>query len=138
VGQVGEKNAVETSPRSRPLVLVIEDEGDIAHLIARTLTAAKYDFLITTRGADAMRHAIEASPDVITLDIQLQDLDGRDVLRRLQEHPSTRDIPVVIVSVLGDEDDPFVKSAFARLSKPIDRAALRDAVARAISSRTGR
>jgi CheY-like chemotaxis protein len=121
--------------RSRPLVLVIEDEGDIAHLIARVLTAAKYDFLMTARGADAIRHAVEIRPDVITLDIQLEDIDGREVLRQLRDEPRTRDIPVVVVSILGDEVDGDLGAAFARLPKPIDRAVLRDTVARAIAVR---
>jgi CheY-like chemotaxis protein len=138
VVRMGDDIVSAQSQRSRPLILVIEDEGDIAHLIARVLTAAKYDFLITARGTDALRHAVEARPDVVTLDIQLDDIDGREVLRQLKEDPSTRDIPVIIVSILGDETDPAVHSAFARLSKPIDRGALRDAVARAIVTRQGR
>jgi CheY-like chemotaxis protein len=118
--------------RSRPLVLIVEDDVDNAHLIARVLTGAKYDFLVTSVGNDALQHARMVQPDVITLDLRLPDIDGLDLLDRLKSTAETREIPVIIVSIVADERDPRLVGAFASLSKPIDRERLRQTVDDAI------
>lgn len=123
------------SNRSRPLALIIEDDPDIGHLIARMLTPAAYDFLTTSSGVDGLRHARAARPDVITLDLALPDIDGLEVLARLKASVHTRDIPVIVVSIRGDETRRLA-GAFAVMSKPVDRVALRKVVKDAIASHT--
>jgi CheY-like chemotaxis protein len=120
--------------RSRPLILVIEDDPDIGHLIVRMLSSARYDFLTCSTGTDGLRHARAALPDVITLDLALPDMDGVEVLRRLKSVDSTRDIPVVVISIRGDEV-PQLVGAFAVLPKPVDRVGLQRAVDRALAAR---
>jgi CheY-like chemotaxis protein len=124
----------DVSIRSRPLILIVEDDPDNAHLFARVLTGAKYDFLVTSVGRDALKHARMSQPDVITLDLRLPDIDGLSLLEQLKMNPDTRDIPVIIVSILADESDPRLDTAFALLSKPIDRVALRRTVAAALQA----
>jgi CheY-like chemotaxis protein len=124
-----------TQPRTRPLVLVVEDEADLLHLITRVLTTTRYDFLTTSTGFDAIRYATDALPDVITLDLMLPDLNGSEVLQRLKEAEETRDIPVIVVSIVGDEDDRQLDSAFAVLRKPLDRNQFRQIVAEAVATR---
>ncbi|MEX1158310.1 MAG: response regulator [Thermomicrobiales bacterium] len=121
--------------RSRPLVLIVEDDPDNAHLIARVLTGAKYDFLVTSAGRDALQHARTILPDAITLDLRLPDIDGFALLQQLQSTPETREIPIIVVSILADERDPRLSSAFATLPKPIDRVRLRKTVAAALRQR---
>jgi CheY-like chemotaxis protein len=118
--------------RSRPLVLIVEDDPDNAHLIARVLTGAKYDFLVTSVGRDALEHARTARPDAITLDLRLPDIDGLELLQRLKATTETQDIPVIVVSILADESDPRMAGAFATIPKPIDRDLLRRTVAAAL------
>ena len=120
------------SIRSRPLVLIIEDDPDNAHLIERVLTGAKYDFLVTSVGRDALQHARVIRPDAITLDLRLPDIDGLDLLQQLKSTAETRDIPVIVVSIVADEREPRLAGAFARLPKPIDRNLLRRTVAAAL------
>jgi CheY-like chemotaxis protein len=124
----------EPSTRSRPLVLIVEDDPDNAHLIARVLTGARYDFLVTSVGRDALQHAQVSQPDVITLDLRLPDIDGLALLEQLKINPDTRDIPVVIISILADESEPRLDTAFALLPKPIDRNALRRTVLAALQA----
>ncbi len=114
--------------RSRPLILIVEDDRDNAHLIARVLTGARYDFLMTAVGLDAIQHAHTVLPDVITLDLRLPDIDGLDLLVQLKAAEETRDIPVIVISILADERDIRLSGAFAALSKPIDRDLLRKTV----------
>lgn len=118
--------------RSRPLVLIVEDDRDNAHLIARVLTGARYDFLVTSVGRDALQHARTVRPDAITLDLRLPDIDGLDLLQQLKTTKETQDIPVVVVSILADEGDSRLGGAFASLPKPIDRNLLRRTVAAAL------
>jgi CheY-like chemotaxis protein len=127
-----------TSGRSRPLVLIVEDDRDNAHLIARVLTGEKYDFLVTSVGRDALHHARTIQPDAITLDLRLPDIDGLELLSQLKANLETSRVPVIIVSILADERDPRLAHAFARLTKPIDREQLRQTVAAALRSRTER
>jgi CheY-like chemotaxis protein len=124
--------------RSRPLVLIVEDDRDNAHLIARVLTGAKYDFLVTSVGRDALQHARTILPDAITLDLRLPDIDGLDLLAQLKTAPETREIPVIVVSILADESDPRLAGAFATLPKPIDRELLRRTVAAALRQQPAR
>jgi len=129
----------ETDPasaRTRPLVLIVEDDADNAHLIARVLTVARYDFLVTSSGRDALRYARSSHPDVITLDLRLPDIDGLDLLRQLKTDDATRDIPVIVISILADESNPGLSTAFALLEKPIDRDALRTIVTAAAEMRS--
>jgi CheY-like chemotaxis protein len=114
------------------LVLIVEDDPDNAHLIARVLTGAKYDFLVTSVGRDALQHARVAQPDAITLDLRLPDIDGLDLLAQLKATADTRDIPVIVISILADESDPRLADAFATVSKPIDRDLLRRIVGAAL------
>ena len=114
------------------MVLIVEDDPDNAHLIARVLTGAKYDFLVTSVGRDALQHARVAQPDAITLDLRLPDIDGLDLLEQLKATRETRDIPVIVVSILADESDPRLADAFATIPKPIDRDLLRRIVAAAL------
>ena len=124
------------SGRSRPLVLIIEDDPDIGHLIVRMLTPVRYDFLTTSTGVDGLRHARRSLPDVITLDLALPDMDGAEVLARLKAADETQDIPIIVVSIRGDETHQLA-GAFAVMAKPVNRAELRAVVERAIASRQG-
>jgi len=112
------------SSRSRPLVLIVEDDRDNAHLISRVLTGAKCDVLVTSVGHDALQHARTILPDVITLDLRLPDINGLDLLEQLKETAETQEIPVIVVSIVADELDPRLVGAFATLAKPIDRIRL--------------
>lgn len=130
--QCSSREATAGSGRTRPLVLIVEDDRDNAHLIARVLTGVKYDFLVTSVGRDALQHARTILPDAITLDLRLPDINGLELLELLKATGETRDIPVIVVSILADEGDPRLASAYAALSKPIDRDLLRRTVEAAV------
>jgi PAS domain S-box-containing protein len=101
-------------------VLVVEDDRDIAELIGRHLTASGYQVSIAGRAQDALETARAAHPNLITLDIYLPDADGFELLQQLKSDQSTADIPVVIVSVLGDQREGLRLGAVDYLTKPID------------------
>jgi DNA-binding response OmpR family regulator len=101
-------------------VLVVEDDKDIAELIGRHLVSHGYQVSIAGRAKDALEKARANKPSLITLDIYLPDADGFELLQQLKNDPATNDIPVVIVSVMGDQREGLRLGAVDYLTKPID------------------
>jgi CheY-like chemotaxis protein/anti-sigma regulatory factor (Ser/Thr protein kinase) len=108
----------------RPLILVVEDNPEAAEIIARHLDAGGFRIHIARTGAEALAMARDLLPVAITLDILLPEIDGWEVLTRLKADELTRNIPVVVVSVI---DNPALGRALGALDyfvKPVDRSAL--------------
>lgn len=116
-------------------ILVVEDNPQAAKLLSLSLTQAGYEVLLATNGITALELAGRCHPKAITLDILLPDRDGWEVLAELKASPRTRDIPVVIVSVLDQPALGFRLGASGYLVKPVERHALLHALKRCISHR---
>jgi PAS domain S-box-containing protein len=123
----------EPSPSKK--VLVVEDDADIANLIQMHLSGDSREVLIARRGDEALELAQRERPDLITLDVLLPDADGFGVLEELKSDPATRGIPVIVVSILPDQDDGLRLGAVDYITKPIDRDQLVRAVRRALVRR---
>ena len=83
-------------------VLVVEDSEVIRRVLALILGAEGYRVVETAAGREAIGLAREQHPDLITLDLSLPDMDGRDVLRLLGADESLRSVPVVVLSAFAD------------------------------------
>ena len=86
-------------------VLVVEDEPDVAEMIRYNLHKEGYEVRLSGNGGDALRQVKEARPDVVLLDLMVPQLNGWEVCRRLKQDPSTRAIPVIMVSGRAEEGD---------------------------------
>lgn len=84
------------------LVLLVEDERELARLIRRELEAAGHRVLAAEDGEEALRLHAEERPDALVLDWMLPKLDGLEVLRRVRESAST---PVLMLTARGEEVD---------------------------------
>ncbi len=117
-----ERQAIE--PGVRRLVLYIEDNLANLHLMERIFTRRLSVSLLAARqGGQGLELAREHRPDLILLDLHLPDMSGRDVLRELKANPSTREIPVVMVTAdatAGQRDRLLNAGAYAYLTKPIE------------------
>lgn len=113
-------------------ILVVEDNPQAAKLLSLYLHQAGYRVLIAQNGSQALMLAAQCRPMAITLDLLLPDMDGWQVLSELKSMPHTRDIPVVIVSVLDRQVLGFRLGASGYLVKPVDRAELLHALRRCI------
>jgi signal transduction histidine kinase/ActR/RegA family two-component response regulator len=105
-------------------LVVIEDDRASLDLLTAYLSGA--DLRITTArdgqtGLDAVR---EVRPAAVLLDIRLPVIDGWSVLRALKSHPETRDIPVIVVSMVDEPAHGADLGAAAYLVKPVSRLAL--------------
>ncbi len=117
---------------TQPRVLVIDDNPAIQQLFERYLAPQQYQVLHAQSGADALRLAAEARPDVITLDVMMPNMDGWQVLRALAQDPATAKIPVVVCSVLREPETALSLGARAYLKKPVDRLTLVETLARVL------
>jgi len=106
----GARRRATESPNGRTAgrtgrILVAEDEGDVAELIRYTLVKEGYEVTVVVTGADALRQAREAHPDLILLDLMIPQLNGWEVCRRLKQDQATRAIPVIMVTARVEEGD---------------------------------
>ncbi len=113
-------------------ILVVEDNPQAAKLLSLYLIQAGYLVMVASNGCQAVQLATQCHPLAITLDILLPDQDGWQVLSELKASPLTRDIPVVIVSVLDRQALGFRLGASDYLVKPVERADLLHALRRCI------
>ena len=90
---------------AREKILVVEDEEDIAELIEYNLLKNGYAVHVVSSGEEAIPSARKQGPDLVLLDLMLPGIDGLEVCRRLKGDVSTRDIPVIMVTARGDEED---------------------------------
>lgn len=86
-------------------ILVVEDESDIAALVAYQLAHAGYQVRTATSGREALK-AIELDPpDLVVLDLMLPEIGGTEILKTLRSRKETRSTPVIILTARGDEAD---------------------------------
>jgi len=91
------------------LVLVIEDEVDLATTLEYNLRSEGFTVRIAHSGRQGLASATaDPLPDVIVLDLMLPDLSGTEICRKLREGDRTRDIPVVMCTAKGEEIDRVV------------------------------
>lgn len=103
--------------------LIIEDNEDNHVLISRLLTKANYNTLIAESGTDGIETAIKEKPDFILLDIQLPDIDGTEVLKRLREIECFESTPIIAVTsyaMAGDREHLLSIGCNGYLEKPIN------------------
>ncbi len=102
------------------LVLVIDDEAEARALLKRFLEKLGFEVETAASAADGMRLAVEKKPALVTLDVMMTDGDGWSVLKELKSTAQTRDIPVIMISVLDDKYKGYALGASDYVTKPID------------------
>lgn len=118
-------------------ILVIDDDPSIAELISDFCSGLGYTVHILTDSEKAMETARRLNPHLITLDLQMPNVDGFEILKQLKGNPETRNIPVIIVSILAGEAERqgLLSAAQAILSKPINFQKFRDKVNHYVKTR---
>ncbi|HEX7117590.1 MAG TPA: response regulator transcription factor [Longimicrobiales bacterium] len=91
--------------RSPARILVVEDERDIAALVAYHLTKEGYRVRTAGGGAEALESVAEERPDLVVLDVMLPGYSGLDVLGEIRRRPELADVPVVMLTARRDEID---------------------------------
>jgi signal transduction histidine kinase/ActR/RegA family two-component response regulator len=113
-------------------VLVAEDDADQREIICDMLELEGFEVVLAETGEEALELATEIMPSAIALDVILPRRDGWEVLEALRQDPRTRDIPVLIISVVDQTDFGKKLGADEYLLKPLDPRSLRTAIRRLV------
>lgn len=88
--------------KNKPKVLIVEDDVALLNLYVKKFSHSGYDVLTAVDGGEAVKVFEDGKPDVVVLDIMLPVMNGFEVLKKIKEMPSGKDVPVVILSNYGE------------------------------------
>jgi signal transduction histidine kinase/DNA-binding response OmpR family regulator len=108
---------------ARP-ILVIDDDQNSRELLQRTLEADGHAVVTASGGEEGLDLARQLQPALITLDVMMPGLDGWAVLKELKSDPALQQIPVMMVTIEGDNELGYTLGAVEHLTKPVDRETL--------------
>jgi two-component system phosphate regulon response regulator PhoB len=98
-------DALRLEDHAAPVLLVADDDEDILTLVQLRLSRSGYDVVVARDGEEALRLAQERTPDLAVLDWMMPKATGLDVLRALHAEAETAEIPVVLLTARGSEED---------------------------------
>ena len=108
----------------RVTVLAIDDNPDTLQLLRRYTADTRYGLQCESDAERSLALAQETMPEIILLDVMLQDIDGWELLGRFRAHPQLGDKPVIVCTILPQRDLALSLGAAGFLSKPFDRRGL--------------
>jgi CheY-like chemotaxis protein/HAMP domain-containing protein len=112
------------------VLLIVEDDETFARVLLGLVREHGFRGVVAKTGALGLELARTLTPDAITLDLRLPDMDGFVVLDQLKHNPLTRHIPVHVISAADDVSRGLGSGAIAFLQKPVQAEALEDAMLR--------
>jgi CheY-like chemotaxis protein len=122
-----------------PTLLLIEDHEWIRDMLSRRLERRGFNVLLAADGAEGLRLAETAAPDLILMDMSLPVVDGWEAARQLKASPQTRSIPVIALTAhaaLTDERSAFNAGCDDFDTKPVDLDRLLAKIAALLAKRT--
>jgi len=134
--------SVSDEPTARPgnqaIILVVDRDPHIRELEAHFLQRAGYSIEFEQDGDGALARARTVSPDIVITEILVPKLDGLALCRKLKGDPRTREIPVLVFSILAAAGRAREAGADAFLLKPLAEHALLDTVQKLLEARGAR
>jgi CheY-like chemotaxis protein len=109
--------------------LVIDDEATSREILRQILMREGFDVVTAENGLRGIELAREMRPSVITLDVLMPGLDGWSTLQQLKRDPELQDIPVIMVTIVDEENQAYALGAAGYLTKPVNRECLLRALA---------
>jgi len=86
-------------------ILIIEDEKDISKMYQTSLQNDGYEVVLAGNGEEGLKSALESKPNLILLDIIIPKMDGFSTLEQLKKEKVTKNIPVIMLTNLGQDED---------------------------------
>lgn len=121
-------------------ILVVDDNPLNLKLFTCLLESPDYDVHTAINGREALASIEAALPDLLLLDLQLPDLDGLVLARKLKADASTRAMPIIAVTahaMKGDQETALEAGVDGYISKPVERDAFRRTVAEMLQRGSG-
>jgi len=88
-------------------ILAVDDERHIVRLVQVNLERQGYEVVTANDGREALEKVESERPDLVVLDVMMPYMDGFEVLQNLRRNPSTRDIPVIMLTAKAQDADVF-------------------------------
>jgi DNA-binding response OmpR family regulator len=118
------------SQRRSARILIVEDDPGLRYVYRAALSVSGYDVICAGDGIEALYQLDADLPDLVVLDLALPRLSGRDVQREISANARYRHIPILVVT--GDPGDLVESDHLCIMRKPVELAALSDAVDRCL------
>jgi CheY-like chemotaxis protein len=138
IAVTGEKRAVEPASEREPLVVLIDDNPELAALVEATLQSTGIQCRTAQDGLSGLQTARELIPDCILLDIKMPGMDGFEVLETMRCDPGLQAIPVIMLTGCDDSADIIRCAELAAgdyLAKPVSPNLLLERVKRLLAAR---
>jgi DNA-binding response OmpR family regulator len=122
-------------PEGKPTILIVEDDTDVAEMLAAFFKMQGYHIAAANDGEEAVQSCMNRSPGAIILDIGLPGIDGYEVARRLRSNRKTEEIPIIFLTEKRARDDRLQGleiGADGYITKPFDIQELRLRVSNAL------
>ena len=129
-----EKPAPAVEPRAS--ILVVDDDPVTVAFMEGVLVSEGYRVLTANDATQAVDQARLHQPDLITMDLNMPQVQGKEIIRVLREDPETRDIPIVVLSGNVEQEQVMELPVDGFLTKPVDEGRLFRTLSRIIASRT--
>jgi DNA-binding response OmpR family regulator len=127
------------SEENKATLLIVEDDVDLAEMLASYFRTQNYDVMTVNWGEDAIQTSSVKRPDLVILDIRLPDMDGFEVARQLRAHQRTQDIPIIFLTEMREKEDRMLGLEVGGddyVTKPYDIQELRLRVRNALKRAT--
>jgi CheY-like chemotaxis protein len=118
-------------------ILVVDDEKHMVRLMEYNLKKQGYSVSTACNGLEALDKANKIKPDLILLDIKMPVMNGIEVCVRLKQNPETKNIPVIVVSVLADDEEVVSLGVRSAIPKPFAPERLLNEVKLALAGKNG-
>ncbi len=118
-------------------ILAVDDERHIVRLVQVNLQRAGYEVVTAYDGKEALEKVEAEHPDMVILDVMMPYMDGFEVLKQLRKNPSTRELPVIMLTAKAQDQDVlqgWTTGADCYLIKPFNPLELISFVKRIFSS----
>ncbi len=87
--------------RKTPIILVVDDETHIHHVVSLKLQHAGFEVVTAEDGEEGYECALEHTPDLVITDLQMPFMNGLELCEKLKEHDDTRTIPALMLTARG-------------------------------------
>ena len=120
---------------SKKKILIVDDEQDLLTFLSALFRDNGYDIVTARNGIEGFARASEEKPDLITLDMTMPEQSGVRTYRQLKGDPALKQIPVIIITAIGDEMKSFlggrrqIPEPDGFMAKPIDQERLIEMIA---------
>lgn len=114
--------ALKVPSTGKVSVLVIDDNPDMIRFYQSSTMGTRYHIITYSEGENPVQTIKEIRPDIVVLDIMLPDVDGWQILMHIHEDPQVSEIPVIVCSVVREEELALSLGAASYLSKPVRRS----------------